>query len=139
MLHIPSISPAFVYRCYYDTSLICKETFSIVFNTYTTLSHTTFRKLLLSCVFKAMEKVFLPPSHVLQVHPLSRNCMVQPINVCTQVQILSSPLHNLIFILLFFTSRYKYSPLQLRFTTRHIGKREEGNFPYIKKLQKKFT
>lgn len=37
--------------CYYDTSLIRKKTCSIVFNTYTTLSHTTFRKLLLSCVF----------------------------------------------------------------------------------------
>ena len=72
--------------CYYDTSLICKKTFSIVFNTYTTLSHTTFRKLLLSCVFRAKKKVLLPISDVLQVAPLSRNCMVQPVIICTQVQ-----------------------------------------------------
>lgn len=50
-LQNPPIVSAFVYHCYYDTSLISKRTFSIILNTYTTLSHATFRKLLFSSVF----------------------------------------------------------------------------------------
>ena len=126
--------------CYYNTSLICKNTFSIVFNTYTTLSHTTFRKLLFSCVFSRRKKRSF---YLLAICYKLLHCQEiawwSLLLFAHKYKILSSPLYNLIFILLLFASSYKYSPLQLRFTTRHIGRSEEGSFPYIKKLKKLFT